>query len=51
LLRGGSMDDKPKDGLFLKIGPVQAAAYGPLGVLMLGVLGVLFLAGRAFGRW
>jgi hypothetical protein len=45
------MSDGPKDGLFLKIGPFQAAAYGRLAVLVLGALVVAYLAGRGIGWW
>ena len=45
------MVDEPRDGLFLKIGPIQAAAYGPLAVLVLGALVVFYMGGRALGWW
>jgi hypothetical protein len=45
------MVDERRDGLFLKIGPIQAAAYGPLAVLVLALLVVFTLVGRAIGWW
>jgi len=45
------MVDEPKDGLFLKIGPIQAAAYGRLAVMVLGTLVALYLGGKALGWW
>ena len=45
------MANEPKDGLFLKIGPIQAAAYGRLAVLVLGALVAAYLAGRGLGWW
>ena len=45
------MVEEPRDGLFLKIGPIQAAAYGRLAILVLAGLVVIGLAGRGFGWW
>jgi hypothetical protein len=45
------MSLEPKDGLFLKIGPFQVAAYGRVAVRILGTLIAAYLAGRAIGWW
>lgn len=45
------MSDDPKEGLFLKIGPIQAAAHGRLPVFLLAALVALLLIGRALHWW
>jgi hypothetical protein len=48
---GDYMPSEPRDGLFLKIGPLQAAAYGRLAVVVLGMLVVIYLAGHGLAWW